>query len=95
VYFGGSKDDFEQGDFLDIFSLYCIQHCIICRPSDSTVSEDSAIEPTELDLIYKDDYKHSDLRVSIYVGTECQCILYRISMCTTGQRVELPALVSS
>jgi hypothetical protein len=25
--------------------MYCIQHCFICRPSDSTVSEDAEIEP--------------------------------------------------
>ncbi len=25
--------------------MYCIQHCFICRPSDSTVSEDAGIEP--------------------------------------------------
>jgi hypothetical protein len=25
--------------------MYCIQHCFICRPSDSTVSEDARIEP--------------------------------------------------
>jgi hypothetical protein len=31
-------------DFLD-FSMYCNQHCFICRPSDSTVSEDARIEP--------------------------------------------------
>jgi hypothetical protein len=24
--------------------MYCIQPCIICRPSDSTVSEDAGIE---------------------------------------------------
>ncbi len=24
---------------------YCIQHCFICRPSDSTVSEDAGIDP--------------------------------------------------
>ncbi len=24
--------------------MYCIQHCFICRPSDSTVSEDAGIE---------------------------------------------------
>ncbi len=36
----------KQGDFLDFFSsMYCIQHCFICRPSDSTVSEDDGIEP--------------------------------------------------
>jgi hypothetical protein len=28
-----------------IFSLYCIQHCFICRPSDSTVPTDAGIEP--------------------------------------------------
>jgi hypothetical protein len=26
-------------------TMYCIQHCFICRPSDSTVSEDAGIEP--------------------------------------------------
>ncbi len=25
--------------------MYCIQHCFICRPSDSTVSEDTGIKP--------------------------------------------------
>jgi hypothetical protein len=25
--------------------MYCIQHCFICRPTDSTVSEDAGIEP--------------------------------------------------
>jgi hypothetical protein len=25
--------------------MYVIQHCFICRPSDSTVSEDARIEP--------------------------------------------------
>jgi hypothetical protein len=36
----------KHGDFLDFFfSMYCIQHWFICRPSDSTVSEDAGIEP--------------------------------------------------
>jgi hypothetical protein len=30
--------------FGDFFSFYVIQHCFICRPSDSTVSEDAGIE---------------------------------------------------
>ncbi len=35
----------KQGDF-DFFSpMYCIQHCFVCRPSDSTVSENAGIEP--------------------------------------------------
>ena len=29
----------------EILSKYCMQHCFICRPSDSTVSEDAGIEP--------------------------------------------------
>jgi hypothetical protein len=35
-----------RGIFLVFFLLmYVIQHCFICRPSDSTVSEDAGIEP--------------------------------------------------
>ncbi len=30
-----------DGDFF----MYCIHYCFICRPSDSTVSEDAGIEP--------------------------------------------------
>jgi hypothetical protein len=33
-----------KGGFLD-FSFTCTIHCFICRPSDSTVSEDAGIEP--------------------------------------------------
>jgi hypothetical protein len=29
---------------LDFFNMYFIQHCFICRPSDSTVSEDAEIK---------------------------------------------------
>ncbi len=32
------------GDFF-LFSSYNIQHCFICRPSDSTVPKDAGIEP--------------------------------------------------
>jgi hypothetical protein len=31
--------------FIFIFFMYDIQHCFICRPSDSTVPEDAGIEP--------------------------------------------------
>ncbi len=34
----------NRGDFLKSF----IQHCFICRPSDSTVSKDAGIEPRTL-----------------------------------------------
>jgi hypothetical protein len=37
---------FKQGDFLNFFlCMYFIKHCIICRPSYSTVTEDAGIEP--------------------------------------------------
>ncbi len=35
---------FLKVDFFD-FVMYDIQHCFICRPSDSPVSEDAGIEP--------------------------------------------------
>ncbi len=35
--------NYNRGIFLDFFSsVHCIQHCFICRPSDSIVSADSA-----------------------------------------------------
>ncbi len=39
---------FIYGIYLFIYLLfftYCIQHCFICRPSDSTVTTDAGIEP--------------------------------------------------
>ncbi len=36
----------KQGNFWGFFfPMYCFQHCFICLPSDSTVSEDAGIEP--------------------------------------------------
>jgi hypothetical protein len=29
----------------EILKLYVIQQCFVCRPSESTVSEDAGIEP--------------------------------------------------
>jgi hypothetical protein len=34
-----------MGIFWIFYLMYVIQHCFICRPSDSTVSEDAGIEP--------------------------------------------------
>ncbi len=44
----------QQGDFLD-FCKYYIQHCFICCPSDSTVSEDG-IDPRTLALAVRRSY---------------------------------------
>ncbi len=35
----------KQGEFWEFFSMYRIQHCFKCRPSDSTVPEDAGIDP--------------------------------------------------
>jgi hypothetical protein len=37
----------EQGEFFWdlVLCMYFIQHCFVCRPLDSTVSEDAEIEP--------------------------------------------------
>jgi hypothetical protein len=50
--FGSTLDSFFLfffniflGDFFLFFSAYIIQHCFICRPSDSTVPTDAGIEP--------------------------------------------------
>ncbi len=60
---------FRRGISSDFFLfMYVIQHCFICRPSDSTASEDAGIVPrtfaalaftldaltTRLDLIIED-----------------------------------------
>jgi hypothetical protein len=39
------KLSFLKGDFLNFFIfMYIVQHCFICRPPDSNVSEDAGIE---------------------------------------------------
>jgi hypothetical protein len=45
-YKAGPRSPSFKGGFFGFFLLmYVIQHCFICRPSDSTVSEDAGIEP--------------------------------------------------
>ncbi len=41
---------YKKGDFFDFFSKYCIQHCFICRPSDSIVSEDPTQDCCDLGI---------------------------------------------
>jgi hypothetical protein len=42
----GYPDQTLKGGFFGFFLfMYDIQHCFICHPSDSTVSEDAGIEP--------------------------------------------------
>jgi hypothetical protein len=43
--------------------MYCIQHCFICRPSDSTVSEDAVFE----NLLFEGPYFFADLKVHDFV----------------------------
>jgi hypothetical protein len=44
--YGERKRPTKTGGYAHfLLSMYCIQHCFICRPSESTVSEDAGIEP--------------------------------------------------
>ncbi len=55
------------GDFWD-FLFYFIYHCFICRPLDSTVSEDAGIEPRTVATLAlagrRSDYSAIDLILS-------------------------------
>jgi hypothetical protein len=55
--------------FFYFFSSYYIQHCFICRPSDSTVLTDAGIEPGPLQLVHW----QSDLAIDLI--RECICKL--------------------
>jgi hypothetical protein len=68
----------KRNFFLLFLFKYVIQHCCICRPTDSTVSEDAGIEPrtvatlaltarrliTWLDLIQQELYPNVTRRFS-------------------------------
>ncbi len=46
VRFSIKHSDNKKGDILEFFLfMYDIQHCFICRPTDSTASEDAGFEP--------------------------------------------------
>jgi hypothetical protein len=51
--------------------MYCIQHCIICRLSDSTVSEDAEIEPrTSVLAVRRSNYSLDLIRWTIVAYLE-------------------------
>jgi hypothetical protein len=67
--------------FLSFFSQYFIQHCFICRTSESTVSENAGIEPrivattalavrrsytTRLNLIHKSRFEYLALSSRLF-----------------------------
>jgi hypothetical protein len=41
----GPKTFFLRGIFIFLIFMYVIQHCVICRPSDSSVSVNAGIDP--------------------------------------------------
>ncbi len=41
----------NRGIYFDFFSMYCIQHCFICRPSDFIVSEPRRILGSNPELL--------------------------------------------
>ncbi len=44
-YINDPRNDPERNGGFFLFFSYYIQHCFICRPSDSTVPTDAGIEP--------------------------------------------------
>jgi hypothetical protein len=64
-----------------------IQHNFICRPSDSTVSEDAVIEPRTVATLAKttrrsnhSDRSHQQDKIALRVGySGCDCVSGRLS----------------
>jgi hypothetical protein len=52
--------------------MYVIQYCFICRPSDSTVSEDAGIEPRTVATARRSNHSAIDLiQHSIMIVKTC------------------------
>jgi hypothetical protein len=46
--------------------MYFVQHCFICRPSDSTVSEDVGIEPRTVATVRRSSHSATSHLIYIY-----------------------------
>jgi hypothetical protein len=60
---------FSQGDFF----MFFIQHCFICRPSDSTVSEDAGIEPRTFGLalaVRRSNHLAKSVAGRVFIGSK-------------------------
>ncbi len=64
------------------FSMYCIQHCFICRPSDSTVSEDAGIQPRTVATSALAAYLFSNKYKSDALNTRLDLIHCKDGICT-------------
>jgi hypothetical protein len=63
LFFGG--DFFVSFRFFSFW--YFIQHCFICRPSDSTVSEDAGIDPRTVATSALTDFDAQTTRLDFIV----------------------------
>ncbi len=77
------KNSLKRGIFWDFFSMFflffCTQHCFICRPSDSTVSEDAGIKPRTVAILALDVPRRA-------YSMQIELCLWRINL----QRTERP-----
>jgi hypothetical protein len=78
---------FLWGDFWDFF-MYDIQHCFICRPSVSTVSEDAGIEPrtvatTALTVRRSNQSARSHPQSTIFIHSRLDLIHSRLDLIHT------------
>ncbi len=82
--------------FRIFFCMYFIQHCFICRPSDSTVPEDAGIEPrtvaTSASAVRRSSHPatshpHSATShpVNLYSAVQSPCRTAEVGQCRTVQ----------
>ncbi len=75
--------------------MYFIQHCFLCRPSDSIVSEDAGIEPKTVATLvwvgYKNLVVHYFHQVDDFHRFFILCIgvLFQISRCAVASSYDL------
>jgi hypothetical protein len=84
-----SISDKRKGGFLwfIFIFMYVIQHCFICRPSDSTVLEDAGFEPwTDATLALT--VRRSNLLATSHdkINTRAPTIVYLIPVTVIGER---------
>ncbi len=82
------KTRVKQGVFCNFLCMYIIQHCFICRPSDSTVSENAGIEPRTVSAFGTGGQAHKPL--GYISSTSCISSKTRVAYLLCGHQADLP-----
>ncbi len=70
----------------DFLFMYVIQHCFICRPADSTLSEDAGIEPRTVTTLA--------LTIATLALTDCDFGIDRLRLCIDRSDAALDPYIS-